>query len=68
MGARVVSSDGRAQAVTDINGFCNLAVTQTTSLSYQNIGYSTQTMAISSHVERGPGRPRRDGRRGSGRR
>ena len=51
VGARVVSSDGRAQAVTDINGFYNLAVTQgATSLSYQNIGYSTQTMAISSHV------------------
>ena len=63
----MVSSDGRARAVTDINGFYNLAVAQgATALSYQNIGYSTQTMAISSHVMNvalAPN-PGRDGRRG----
>ena len=51
VGATVMSADGRNRAVTDINGFYNLQVAQgTTALSYQSVGYTVETMNISSPV------------------
>jgi len=51
VGATVMSADGRTRAVTDINGFYNLQVSQgTTVLSYQSVGYAVETMNISSPV------------------
>jgi len=51
VGATVMSADGRNRAVTDINGFYNLQVAQgTTALSYQSVGYTMETMNISSPV------------------
>ena len=51
IGATVTSADGRSRAVTDINGFYNLQVPQgTTTLSYQSVGYTGQTMNISNPV------------------
>ena len=46
----VMSADGRNRAVTDINGFYNLQVVQGTTLSYQSVGYTMETMNISSPV------------------
>ena len=51
IGVTVTSPDGRMRTTTDINGFYNLQVPQgATSLSYNCVGYSAETISISNPV------------------